>query len=60
MVDNKMEKVVCVQCSKECTYPVGFLTQEGKSKYLCDVCREEVLELRIERKRIGDRKLLLD
>jgi len=56
----KREDVRCVQCGAVTQMPTGHLTEEGKKNFLCHICREAVLERRIEKQRIGSRKLLVD
>lgn len=58
--ENEREDVQCISCGLTIKYPKGHLTEEGKRKYLCHVCRESVLERRVEEKQIGNRKLLID
>lgn len=54
------EDVICVQCGKVSKVPAGHLTEAGKRNHRCRVCQESVVERRVEEKRIGNRKLLID
>ena len=59
--DKETDGVKCKGCGTVFRFQKGHLTEEGKKDFLCHICTEEpVLERRIEQKRIGDRKLLID
>ena len=54
------ETVVCNKCGKPVRYPIGYLTEQAKKKYECEVCREAVLENRVEKQQQGNRRLLVE
>jgi len=58
----KTEKVKCQKCGTSTEIAVGHLTEEGKKNYLCDICRERVLENRVSEinNRSDGKKLLID
>lgn len=58
-VDLQMEKFVC-QCGKEEYYPVGFLSEYARDRFLCSACREVVLENRVAKKSDDGKKLLTE
>jgi hypothetical protein len=57
---QQLENVICIECGGVEVFQKGSLTESGKKGFLCRVCREVVVERRVEEKRIGDRKLLID
>lgn len=54
------EDVKCVECSRIVKTVKGHLSEEGKVNYRCGVCSEQVLERRVEAKRLDGKKLLID
>jgi hypothetical protein len=63
MVDSMevhYEDVECVKCHSISKFIRGHLTEQGKSGFLCNICREPVLERQVEEKRIGNRRLLTE
>jgi len=57
---DDLERVACSKCGDVRNVQRGIMTEEGKKKYLCPVCREPVLEIAQEVRQRGDRKLLVD
>jgi len=57
---QEYEDVECAKCHSVSKFIRGHLTEQGKSGFLCNVCREPVLERQVEEKRIGNRRLLTE
>lgn len=54
------ETVACSKCGDTVEVPDGKLTEDQKRGFLCPSCHEVLVELQVEKRNMGNRRLLVD